>query len=183
MDQPSAVPQKKHAAPKFVRWALMIGIVLLLNIFFLALGQTVLKAPQYADYCPTQPAPSPTDEKACTEQGGIWNPAPSSDMAAKAPAGYCDLFSKCQKTYDDAQKPYKLHAFELMLALGVLALIAGVLPLGSSIVSTGLSYGGVLAFLIASVQYWSEAPSWIRLLVAFIALAVLLVIGIKRFRD
>ena len=71
----------------------------------------------------------------------------------------------------------------VLLGLGILAIIIGVLPLGSSIVSAGLSYGGVLSFVIASAQYWGTAGNWVRLVISVIALAVLLFIGFKRFKD
>ena len=67
--------------------------------------------------------------------------------------------------------------------MGILSIIVGVLPLGSSIVSTGLSYGGVLAFVIAAAQYWHDAATWLQLLISVIALGALIYVGIKRFKD
>ena len=71
----------------------------------------------------------------------------------------------------------------MLVGLGVVSLVIGVFPLGSSIVSGGLSYGGVLAMVIGSAQYWNQAGNWLRLLISFIALVALLYIGFKRFRD
>ncbi len=70
-----------------------------------------------------------------------------------------------------------------MTALGIVALIAGFMPIGSSIVSSGLSYGGVLALIIGSAEYWGTAGYWIRLAIATVGLVALLYIGTKRFRD
>jgi hypothetical protein len=77
----------------------------------------------------------------------------------------------------------QMRVFVVMVGFGVLSIVVGVLPLGSSIVSTGLSYGGVLALIIGSAQYWSEAGNWLRLAIAAIALAALIYIGLRRFRD
>jgi len=57
------------------------------------------------------------------------------------------------------------------------------MPIGSSIVSSGLSYGGVLALLIASMQYWSDAGSLLRLGISAVALLILIYVGMRSFKD
>ena len=168
--------------PKFVRWAVMLGIVVALNLFFFAARALVLPQPNYEDYCPVtlQPAAS---EGACVAQDGVWVATPDIAQVKPSMEGYCDLYQKCQPLYDAAQKEYQMYAFAIMLGLGILSLIVGVLPIGSSIVSTGLSYGGVAALIIAAFGYWDQAGNLLRLLMSVIALGALLYIGIKRFRD
>ncbi len=172
--------------PKFVRWAVMLGIVIALNLFFFAARALVLPEPDFEDYCPTRVQPASTEE-ACTAQEGVWVLTPDNTQATAAvkpsPEGYCDLYQKCQPLYDDAQKDYQMYAFAIMLGLGILSIIVGVLPIGSSIVSTGLSYGGVLALIVAAIGYWDQAGNLLRLLMSVIALGALLYIGIKRFKD
>ncbi|KND51931.1 MAG: hypothetical protein ABA06_01575 [Parcubacteria bacterium C7867-001] len=173
-------------APKFVRWAVLIGIVIALNIFFLVARSLVLPEPKYDDYCPTRIQPAATED-ACVKQDGVWvaTPNDASVTAVTKPnmAGYCDLYQKCQPVYDAAQKQFRLYAFIIAIGLGVLSLIVGVLPIGSSIVSSGLSYGGVLALIIGAIQYWNDASSLIQLGISALALGALLYIGVKRFRD
>lgn len=172
--------------PKFVRWAVLLGIVVALNLFFFALRSMVLPEPQYDDYCPTTVAPAATEE-ACVLQDGVWVPTPNDDRvtAVTKPnaAGYCDLYQKCQPLYDRAYEEYQMYAFVIIVSLGILSLIAGVLPIGSSIVSSGLSYGGVLTLIIAAASYWSDAGELLRLTMSVIALGALLYIGIRRFKD
>jgi hypothetical protein len=175
--------------PKFVRWAVMLGIIVSLNIFFFVLNSLIFTAPKYEDFCKMN-GPSPMTTESCAAEGGTWTsapPAPTTDQPGlilqKTPSGYCDLYTKCQKPFNDAQQKHQLETFILFVGLGVLSIIVGVLPLGSSIVSSGLSYGGVLAFIIGAAQYWSEAGSWLRLAISLIALAALIYIGLKRFRD
>jgi hypothetical protein len=163
----------KH--PKFVRWALALGIVVVLNIFFGVLVALALPAPDYNAYCSNAAAPAAMDAQSCDTQGGVWT--------ENAPGGYCDMTAKCQPLYQAASDKHDLYAFILMIGLGVLALIAGFAPIGSSIVSSGLSYGGVLALVIASAEYWGTAGEWLRFAIALIALAALLYIGWKRFKD
>ena len=171
--------------PKFVRWALLIGIVVILNIFFNVVLALAYPAPKYDDFCP-QRTVTPTTAAACDEQGGVWNeysPAPVTDITSPKFTGYCDMYAKCQKPYEAANDQHALYAFVLMTVLGVVALILGFVPLGSSIVSSGLSYGGVVALVVGSAQYWGTAGNWIRLAIASAGLIALLYIGWRRFRD
>lgn len=149
--------------PKFVRWALMLGIVIILNVFFSVIISLAYPAPVYENYCP-QVNVTATDAVTCDSQGGVWNstigakPVPVA-IGTTEPSGFCDMYAKCQKPYQAANDQHALYAFVIMVALGIVALIAGLMPLGSSIVSSGLSYGGVLAFIIASFQYWGTAAT------------------------
>lgn len=183
MEQPNA----KH--PKFVRWALMLGIVVILNVFFSVLVSLALPAPDYATYCPAAAAnaPAPMNAADCASANGVWTedgaPQPATLNAPAEPTGYCDLTANCQPLYDAANNTHDLYAFVFMVGLGVLALLAGFFPIGSSIVSSGLSYGGVAALVIGSAEYWDSAGEWVRLAIALAGLLALLYIGWKRFKD
>ena len=170
----------------------MIGIVVILNVFFSVVLAVAYPAPQYNDFCPSQPFSTPTDATTCDATGGIWvknSGAPSSPQLkgtlseSVASSGYCDMYAKCQKPFQAAQDQHALYAFVLMVALGVMSLIIGFIPIGSSIVSAGLSYGGVLALIVGSASYWGSAGNWIRLIIATIGLVALLYIGWRKFRD
>lgn len=172
--------------PKFVRWAVMLGIVIALNLFFFVGRSLILPEPVYDDYCPTRVQPAATEE-ACKTQDGIWVATPK-DASVTAvvkpnPEGYCDLYQKCQPLYDAAHKQWAMYSFVIAVGLGILSIIVGVLPIGSSIVSSGLSYGGVLAFIIAATTYWGEAGNLLKLGISAIALVALIYIGIRRFKD
>lgn len=180
--------------PKFVRWALLLGIVVILNIFFTVILSLVYPSPRYEDFCPVQPMITPSDSVTCNAQGGIWTgnlstPTPKQEIKAvpldtvATHSGYCDMYAKCQKPFQTANDQHALYAFVLMIGLGIVALLAGLMPTGSSIVSSGLSYGGVLSLIIGSVQYWGNAGNWIRLAISTAGLVALLYIGWRRFRD
>jgi len=166
----------------------MLGIVIILNVFFNVIVSLAYPSPEYNDYCPNiQTTVAPADASACDAQGGIWTNYPSVKETqfgtAATPTGYCDMYAKCQKPFETAMDERALYAFVIMIGLGIVALVAGLLPIGSSIVSSGLSYGGVLAFIIASMEYWGSAGNWIRLAIATAGLVALLYIGWRRFRD
>ncbi len=171
--------------PRFVRWALLLGIVIILNIFFNVLVGLAMPAPQYNDYCPGATLPAPMNAADCSAQGGVWTDTSvaTDSKAVTAPAGYCDLYATCQPLYQAASDKLDLYAFVFMIGLGVLALIAGFMPIGASIVSSGLSYGGVLALIVGSIEYWGSAGQWVRFGIALAGLLALLYIGWKRFKD
>lgn len=168
MEHISAYTEEKakqlSRGPKFVRWAVMLGIVVALNIFFIVIRGLAFPEPSYSDFCSSSPIATPAT-------------TPEQSDAIQA------VQTHCNDAYQKAENQYQLEGFVLLIGLGVLAIIVGVLPLGSSIVSSGLSYGGVLSFIIGSAQYWGNAGSWLRLAISLIALGALIYIGIKRFHD
>ncbi|HEC94247.1 MAG TPA: hypothetical protein ENI56_02675 [Candidatus Kaiserbacteria bacterium] len=177
-------PKKTH--PRFVRWALLIAIVIVLNIFFFVFQQNIFPSPKYDTYCP-QPTQKAFTEKACVAQQGVWNAyppvSPGVTSSKSQITGYCDYYASCQPKYESARSTQHLYAFALLMVLGITALVIGFMPIGSSIVSSGLSYGGVLALLIASMQYWSDAGSLLRLGISAVALAILIYVGMRSFKD
>ncbi len=186
MNNEATVPSSKKTSPRFVRWALLIAIVIVLNIFFFVFQQTVFPSPKYDSYCP-QPTQKALDAKTCSAQNGVWttySPVPVPTQTVKSPvAGYCNYYAVCQPAYNQARSTQHLYAFALLMVLGVIAVVIGFLPIGSSIVSSGLSYGGVLALIIASLQYWSDAGSLLRLGISAVALALLIYVGMRTFKD
>jgi competence protein ComGC len=176
--------------PRFVRWAVVLGIVIVLNVFFAVLISLILPEPKMDNFCPAEQVVQSYDTQAsCTAVGGQWtaNSASAKDsqttLTTPQSAGYCDAQYTCRMAYTSAQESHSRDAFIAFVVLGVIALIIGVLPLGSSIVSSGLSFGGVVTLIIGSAEYWGTADNWIRLAISLVALLALLYIGWRRFRD
>lgn len=167
-------------SPRFVRWAVVLGIIIILNVFFTVVRSLIFPEPVY-------PSHSAMTEASCTEQGGVWtslNNAGSGVTIVKAPVtdSYCD-FSATEKTWKEMMADFQLRGFIFMLVAGIIALVAGVLIVNASVISTGLSFGGVVAFIIGSIGYWNEADNWIRLAISLVALLALLYLAWKKFRD
>lgn len=165
-----------------MRGGVIAAIVIVLNIFFVVLRTMVFTTPDYDTICPA-PTALPQTEDSCAAASGIWNDTSSMNTDKTASTGYCDLSQKCQAPYQKAIDDYQLRSFSLMVVLGIVALIIGMLPLGSTVVSLGLTYGGVLSFVIASILYWSDAASVVRLFISLVALGALIYLGLKKFRD
>lgn len=186
MNNDKTLHEPKKMSPRFVRWALLIAIVIVLNIFFFVIQQNIFPSPKYDAYCP-QPTQKTFTEKTCVAQQGVWNAYPKASPGVASSkslvTGYCDYYTLCQPKYESARSTQHLYAFALLMTLGIIALVIGFVPIGSSIVSSGLSYGGVLALLIASMQYWSDAGSLLRLGISAVALIILIYVGMRNFKD
>lgn len=170
-----------------LKWALTVGIVIVLNLFFSVAIETLMPQPKYEKYCPQEQVnPVYDNEKDCVAVGGQWNPSyPAPQKVTSAtPAGYCDPQFTCRQHYSDASEAYAKNVFIALVILGALSLLAGVF-VGriSPAVSAGLSYGGVLSFVIASARYWQAAGDLIRLGIVGLALVALIILGIKKFRE
>lgn len=176
-----------------VKWALSIGIVVVLNLFFSVAIQTFYAEPEYKNFCSQdQVIEVYEDEKSCTGAGGQWNenlarkavnPAPVGGEPSLQPAGYCNVHYTCALEYEDARDMYARNVFVVLVVLGALSILGGYLVRVSPAVSAGLSYGGVLTFIIAAMRYWDAAGDFIRLGIVAIALIALIVIGIKKFKE
>ena len=82
----------------FVKWAMIVAIVIVLNMFFNYAISLVYKAPQYDDFVKqTQVVIPITNKDDCLKIGGQWtDPVPlTNTMQASSPrldnpTGYCD---------------------------------------------------------------------------------------------
>lgn len=157
-----------------LRWALIVAIIIILNLFFNYAISLVYDAPDRDMYF------SVNTEDECAEIGGDWNEFEEKTLSSAGErAGYCDANS----AYNEAREPYERNVFIALVILGVISLGIGVLISGTSVVATGLSFGGVLSLIIGSLRYWSSADDIIRLLILAIALALLIWLGITKFKD
>lgn len=149
--------------PKILKWALIIGIVVVLNLFFNYTISLFYKEPDYNAYF-TQPQivqPSTDVLKQQIEQQKL---------------------NEEQKNYNDAREIYNRNVFIMLIILGVISLALGAF-LANEILTLGLSWGGVLSLIIASMRYWGTADNWIKVLILGLALAVLIWLAIKKFGN
>lgn len=171
-----------------LKWSLIIGIVIVLNLFFNYALSLVYERPLYEAFCPTtQVVTIPDNQNECVTEGGQWTnnayytkPAPA---GMGEPRGYCDLQFTCRQGFDTAAKTYDRNVFTVLVALGALTLLAGNLFKSNSVISSGLALAGVLSFVIASVRYWGSAGNLVRVIILAIALGLLFWIAMKKFND
>ncbi len=171
------------------RWSIIIGIMIVLNLFFNYAISLAYKSPQYNDFCPLEQVVTIPDNKdACVGKGGQWTdnnsyqPVPAGSVL-REPKGYCDLQFTCRQQFDEANKNYNRNVFIVLVVLGALAVLLGNMFATNEVISNGLSLAGVLSFLVASVRYWSSANDLIRLVILAIALGLLFYVAIKKFNK
>jgi hypothetical protein len=171
---------------KVLKWSLIFGIVIVLNLFFNYTLSLVYKHPNYENFCPnTAQVVEPIEtQQACIDVGGQWNGYPTPDVKSKkAPAGYCDAQFSCRNNYEASQKVYDRNVFITLVLLGALSVAAGTYFGVNAVISQALSLGGVLSFIIASMRYWSSANDLIKVIILALALGILAWVAMKKFKG
>jgi hypothetical protein len=176
---------KKYSA--ILKWSLIIGIVIVINLFFNYAISLVYEAPQYSNYCKQeQVIEAVTTKDACLAKGGQWNENIYKQPVAvgETPAiGYCDLQFTCNQDFQTVNKIYERNIFVTLVVLGII-LVAGSFALSFNwILSVSASLGGILSIIIASMRYWSEADNWLRVLILFVALMALIYFAVRKFNN
>lgn len=174
----------------FLKWSLIVGIVVVLNLFFNYSVYLVYPEPQFENYCKVEQVKDPIVNKdQCVNAGGQWNSNPNyGKQVTPLPlgyvpeqAGYCDEQFSCRKEYEDAHKTYQRTVFISLIVLGVASILAAFFTTMAPVVSTALSFGGALSFIIASVRYWAYAQTLLQVVILGVALAALIWLGVKKF--
>ena len=182
------INKRKHF--NALKWILVIGIVVVLNLFFNFAIKLAYDAPERTEFCQEkQVQPLVEDSKACVEIGGQWTEdrfarenIRAEKFAPDAPTGYCDRDFTCRKAYEDVRSVYNRNVFLLLTILGVASIVGGVFIAATS-VSLGLSLGGVLSLVIGSMRYWSNMDDILRVVVLGVALVALIWLGMKKLKD
>lgn len=175
---------------KFSKWALIIGIVIVFNLFINYAISLVYKAPDWNSYfTQTQVVEAINTKDECLKVGGQWTennytydkatPA-QIDANGKKITGYCNPDFTKQQEFTNAQKVYNRNIFIALSVLGVIALIFGIFS-ANIILSNGFAWGGVLSLIVASVRYWSDADNLVKVLILAVALGALIWLAVKKF--
>ncbi|MEP7162560.1 MAG: hypothetical protein ABI747_02250 [Candidatus Moraniibacteriota bacterium] len=192
MDTLTPLSNGSPKKPAFlIKWAFVIGIAILANLFAYSVVQALYPEPRYDLFCePKQVNAAIENQDACLKLGGQWteNAQPMSVPEGKTlvipqPAGYCDQNFTCAKEYQDATSLYNRNVFIVFVVFGLMLLMGGVFLSTSEAVSLGLSFGGVIALIIGSTRYWSDMQEWLRVIVLGIALAGLIYFAWKKFKN
>ncbi len=151
-------------------------------MFFNYTISLVYKEPQYPN-TQSQVVEQIKTAEACVKIGGQWTEAPIAlipDNSQPKSAGYCDPDYTARISYEAVHKVYDRNVFIVLVVLGILSLIGGALVV-HEILSLAFSWGGVLSLLIASMRYWSDAESLVKVLILAAALGALIWVALKKF--
>ncbi|MBU1046612.1 hypothetical protein KKH36_02430 [Patescibacteria group bacterium] len=179
---------------QILKWPLIVGIVILLNLFFLYAVKVAYPAPEYDDFCKQeQVVKELTTEESCIEVGGQWSehtdrfkPVSMYEgeiVALDNQGGYCDQQYTCRQDYETAREDYERNVFIALVIFGVISVVIGFFTMGKEVVSIAMTLGGVLSFIIASIRYWSYASDWLHLTILGVALVILILLAIKKFTE
>lgn len=180
--------------PKILKWALIIGIVVVLNLFLNYTISLFYKEPDYSEYFVQSQIVEPiTNKEECLAVGGQWteaDPRYINEKTMPVPAGvdpatykgYCNPDFTKQQDFEKAQKTYQRNVFVVLVVLGVASLLLGAF-LPNEIITLGFSWGGVLSLIIASVRYWSTADNLVKVLILGFALGALVWLAINKFKK
>lgn len=179
--------KKRH--PLF-KWILVVGIALVANLFLNYALDAFYQQPQFETFCPAKQVNTPiTTEKSCIAVGGQWNSDPyryvgvKEPIPADAPKGYCNENFTCQKGFDEAMKIYNRNVFVVLVVAGTGFLVGSIFASAIEAVALGFSIAGILSLIIGTMRYWASMDERLRVIILGLALAALVWIGIKKFRD
>lgn len=174
---------------------LVLGIaIFILTIFVGIYGINTFygKAPQYNDYCPNVVPQNPTE---CIKANGTWTNYNDQKIAAEkiaasptpttAPTGYCDVYTYCQKQFENAEKPYYKGVFIIAIPLGIIIIALGLLIFRLEAVGLGLMAGGVGIIVYGAGSYWRFADDVVKFVLSLIGLVAVILLAYyfnKRFR-
>jgi len=186
--------ENKRKTKSLVKWALILGIIVVLNLFFNYSISLIYNEPTFEEFCtPEITTKAYTDKEMCVSAGGQWNEStvpieiektrPVPTQKALEVSGYCNPTYTCGQLYDDARSVYNRNVFIVLVILGIGSLVLGASILGLSVVSLGFSFGGVVSLLIGSARYWSDMNDILRVVVLALALGALIWLGVKKIKD
>ena len=175
---------------KILKWALILGIIIVLNLFFVYALKIIYKAPVWDNFCQKEQVVQRVDtQKLCLEKGGQWNenvyPVPSKkdkDIPVLEKEGYCNLQFVCNQNFENALEKYERNVFATLIILGIISIIISFLISDIVVVSSGLSFGGVFSFIVASIRYWRYAGEYLQVAILGLALIALIWLGVKKIK-
>ncbi len=169
---------------KILKWSVIIGIIIVLNLFFNYALSLAYKEPDFNVFCPnTEQVVEANTKNSCVDKGGQWNENTAYAPQKMEAVGYCDLQFTCRQGYEAARKVFDRNVFVVLVILGALSVLVGNFFKGNEVISSGLALGGVLSFIIASIRYWSSANDYVHIVILGIALVILFWIAMKKFRN
>lgn len=171
---------KKQAV--LVRYAVLFGIVILVNLFIAYAIQVVYPEPQYEQFCKMEQVNVVyTDKQSCVDNGGQWNASTGEGVAKQE--SYCNNSFTCSQEFEKATSIFSRNVFIVFVVAGLVLLVGSLFVPGSSLIASALSLAGILSLIIGAMTYWSDMNDILRLIVLGVALVTVLYFAWKKFED
>jgi len=177
-----------NTQPKIFKWSLIIGIVIVLNLFFNYTLSLVYQEPLYEAFCPNtaQVIEPITEQNECIAKGGQWNGNVYNEISPlekPISKGYCDTDFSCRNDFESARNTYDRNVFITLVLLGAICVAIGNFLKSNVLIGIAVSLAGVLSFIVASMRYWGSADNLIKVVILALALAILVWVAMKKFKD
>lgn len=183
---------KRNIHPLF-KWILVAGIAIVANLFLNFSIDAFYPSPEYEKFCPVKQVMEVTLSKdACLAKGGQWseNLYPKDVYRAQpvvtAPmevVGYCNENYTCGMNFETANKAYQRNVFIALVVAGTIFLVGSIFVAFAEAVALGFSIAGILSLIIGTMRYWPNMDDRLRVVVLGFALASLIWVGIKKFKN
>lgn len=176
----------KHLS-SWITWAFVIAFVIITNLFFYYTINLVAPMPQYNNFCPAR-TEQYTSAEMCVTAGGQWTHFPLSPkeiteaVKTSSPTGWCDADFTCRAEFESRQSVYNKNVFVAMIVISI-ALVAVGMFMTIQVLSLGMVWSGVLALIIATIRFWSDASNIMKVVILALGIAVLVWLAIKKMRD
>ncbi|MFH0870604.1 MAG: hypothetical protein V1866_06140 [archaeon] len=177
--------------------AMILGIAVLLPLFFGLFMDALYDEPTYEMYCNESMYSTPyadkfaeparqevnctykygPEQQQCDRSGGISRMKYDSNNCGSY--DWCDY---CNKNYDAARSIYNRNLFLILAPLGLIVVILGIY-LMVDYLGAGLMMGGLITMFYATVRYFSDMSKMLRALVILVELLIIMWIGYKKIDD
>src|SRR3989338_8650669 len=176
--------------PDLRQIAVAAAVAILSAVFVILLIDLIYQEPQWNDYCKNDFGPRAKavpagielkcdygygeEEQKCVEEKGL--------VRTKLNESGCPVFDycdTCSKDYDAARGIYTRNVFIVAGVIGVVAIFAGTLW-KIEFLASGLMFGGIILLFYATVRYFHDADKFLRVVIIFAELLLVLWIGYKK---
>lgn len=170
--------------------AMILGITVLLPLFFGLFVDALYPQPKYEKYCLDSKFPYPVEkpganctytvtdaQRQCEADGGM--------ARMKGDSKGCSVFEVCDycnKAYTDANSLYNRNIFLILAPLGFIVVIAGIY-LMVDYLGAGLMLGGLVTLFYATMRYFSDMSKMLRAMVILVELLLIMWAGYKKIDN
>lgn len=180
--------------------AIIVGIAVIFTAFIIVAIEAFYESPMYDKYCNetfAKPVPvypekrhyypgefpiNETCQKVYPEQDIQKCYNEEGQPLLKSDEKGCLIFDKCDycsKLYNQAVKKHSNISFVILALIGIIAIIFGVL-FKIEFIGSGFMYGGIAVLFYATMRFLGEQNKYIRVIILFIELLIILWIGYKK---
>ena len=172
---------------------LIVGIAILFAFFVYFTIEAIYPSPKYEDFCKNQyyREPIPVKQGMQVNCTNSWETKEVQECSVnkgspefKQDVNGCDIFDKCNycgKEHDEYNNKYQRNVFIITAIIGIIAIVFG-LYFGIEFMAGGFLFGGIITLAYSTIRYFSRGnvDNWLRVIVLFIEILILIWIGYKK---